>query len=348
MRQVISTPRVAHARALVSVRLPLGAAAFALLAGCQSGPLSGTGGGSATGTDSSGTSVQLIERDVEAPEIFHVEAKGLWDGRPSLGGVWVAAPDVTDPERVIIRNLENDRFVIGALFRRERDNPGPPLQISSDAAAALGVVAGAPTDVDVVALRREEAAEAVAAPAADAPPAVQVDGTEPTPLAEEIVQTAPVARDARPIEAEMEVAAASAPRRNFFGRLFSDRGTTRDAAASVGLARAPQVPTDADGSAVLPRTEVSSAAQPPSPARPNAAPDGGYVQIGLFSVEQNAQDTATALRRSGVMPRVIEEESRGRPLWRVVVGPASTPADRAAVIRKARALGFEDAFATRG
>jgi rare lipoprotein A len=46
------------------------------------------------------------ERDVEAPEVFDVTDEGLWDGRPSLGGVWVAHPDATDPERVMIRNTE--------------------------------------------------------------------------------------------------------------------------------------------------------------------------------------------------------------------------------------------------
>ena len=87
--------------------------------------------------------------------------------RPSLGGVWVAHADATDPERVIIRNTETGRFVIGALFRRERENPGPPVQISSDAAAALDILAGAPTTVQVIALRREEAPDAEA-PDADA------------------------------------------------------------------------------------------------------------------------------------------------------------------------------------
>ena len=52
------------------------------------------------GTDSSAapeTSVKLVERDVEAPDAFQVTEKGLWDGRPSLGGVWVAHPSVKDP-----------------------------------------------------------------------------------------------------------------------------------------------------------------------------------------------------------------------------------------------------------
>ena len=79
-------------------------------------------------------STRLVERDVEAPEVFQVSEAGLWDGRPSLGGVWVAHPDVSERERVIIRNTANSKFVIGALFKRERQTPGPSIQVSSDAA----------------------------------------------------------------------------------------------------------------------------------------------------------------------------------------------------------------------
>lgn len=102
-----------------------------------------------------GPTAALVERDVEAPDVFSASEAGLWDGRPSLGGVWVAHPDVTEPERVIIRNQSNEQFVVGALFRRERDIPGPRLQMSSDAAEALGVLAGAPVELEVVALRKE-------------------------------------------------------------------------------------------------------------------------------------------------------------------------------------------------
>jgi cell division septation protein DedD len=115
-------------------------------------------------------SVKLIERDVEAPDVFQVTEAGLWDGRPSLGGVWVAHPDVIEPERVIIRNTTNDKFVIGALFRRERENPGPRLQVSSDAAAALGVLAGQPVPLNVTALRREQIEETPPEPEPKAEP----------------------------------------------------------------------------------------------------------------------------------------------------------------------------------
>ena len=129
------------------------AAALVLLAGCQPGELFPQE--PAEGADAAAAEPQMIEQDIEKPDVFSVTDAGLWDGRPSLGGVWVAHPDVDEPERVIIRNTANDRFVIGALFRRERDNPGPALQVSSDAAEALGMLAGATSTLSVVALRRE-------------------------------------------------------------------------------------------------------------------------------------------------------------------------------------------------
>jgi cell division septation protein DedD len=116
------------------------------------------GNGTDTTPQRNGKTTKTTERDVEAPEVFSATEAGLWDGRPSLGGVWVAHPDVKDPERVIIRNTTNNKFVVGALFRRERDIPGPRLQISSDAAEALGMLAGAPAQLNVTALRKEEVA----------------------------------------------------------------------------------------------------------------------------------------------------------------------------------------------
>ncbi|MCE6958219.1 SPOR domain-containing protein [Cereibacter sphaeroides] len=116
---------------------------------------------------------RAVGEDVEAPDAYQSTDKALWDGRPSLGGIWVAAPDVKDPERVIMRNPANGRSVTGALFRRERENPGPKLQLSSDAAEALGLLAGQPATISVTALKHRPVEEpaAPAAPAAAAAPA---------------------------------------------------------------------------------------------------------------------------------------------------------------------------------
>ncbi|MGL6208931.1 MAG: SPOR domain-containing protein, partial [Paracoccaceae bacterium] len=116
-------------------------------------------------------------REVEAPDVFQVSDSALWDGRPSLGGIWVASPDVVDPQRVVMVNPANGQSVNGALFRRERDNPGPPLQVSSDAAEALGMLAGQPTEIRVTALRRKDAAAPAAA--APAPAASDVAAADP-------------------------------------------------------------------------------------------------------------------------------------------------------------------------
>jgi rare lipoprotein A len=179
------------------------------LSGCQEGtqpfaflkskPADAAGATTATPPPQSG-SVKLVDLDVEAPEVFHTTDKGLWDGRPSLGGVWVAAPDVKEPERVIIRNPANGKFIIGALFRRERLNPGPKLQLSSDAAEALGLLAGQPANISVTALRRKET------------PAPTPDASKPALDTNESIQSKPIADIAASASAAIDTATAPAPK----------------------------------------------------------------------------------------------------------------------------------------
>ncbi len=250
-----------------------------------------------TGT-AAGQSVKLIERDVEAPEVFQVTDTGLWDGRPSLGGVWVAHPDVIEPERVIIRSTSGSKFVIGALFRKERETPGPILQVSSDAAAALGMLAGAPTELNVTALRRETAPDPEAQPAEET--AVAAAPTEELEAPAEIEATAldPVAGAAAAIE-EAELAGAVA----------------------VNPEPEPQ-----------PKPRATSSLEKP------------FIQIGIFSVEQNAQNTATAMRQAGMVPTVINQKSQGKTFWRVIVGPATTKSERSVLLKKIKGIGFDDAY----
>lgn len=272
-----------------SIRLlALTTVAALALAGCEPG-----GGPVSTapeaGAVASATSVKLVDRDVEAPDVFQVSDQALWDGRPSLGGVWVASPDAVDPERVILRNPANGKFVIGALFRRERDNPGPKLQISSDAAAALGLLAGQPGKISVTALRREEA------PAA-------TDASKPILDASETVETAPLDT----------VAIAS-------GAIDKAEGKP---------AKGPAVPT-------APTAKPAAAA--PAAAAP-AATGGGVIQIGIFSVEANAQRAVDALTKAGIAVSSRKEESQGKPLWSV------TARGDAALLAKIKSAGFADAY----
>ncbi|WP_422026716.1 SPOR domain-containing protein [Roseovarius sp.] len=231
------------------------------------------------------STTKLVERDVEAPEVFQVTDSGLWDGRPSLGGVWVAHPDVKEPERVIIRNDKNSKFVIGALFRRERSNPGPSIQVSSDAASALGMLAGAPAQLNVTALRRE------AQPTADDVAAAPADLTAPDAVEETALDP-------------VDTAAA-----------------TTD-----------QIATPVPAPEPAPKPAQSSSLEKP------------YLQIGIFSVEENAQNTAEAMRQNGMVPTVKKQSAKGKTFWRVIVGPAANTTERNALLRKVKGVGFDDAY----
>lgn len=331
---------------------------------------------------------RVIERDVEAPDVFQVEDAGLWDGRPSLGGVWVAHPNVEDPERALIRNTATGATVIGALFRRERDNPGPRFQVSSEAANALGLLPGAPTEIAVTALRLQRVeleidpapapaptaadetltiapvASADAAPAAGAP-AGQVDiidqdpprrglrdlfrRREPEPAAA-IAQTAlaPVAGTetaaagttasgataAAAAAAAAATATAEPPRerrslRDLFRRREPEPDTTMIA-----------LPGD-DGPAAQPAAQpaVQPAVQPQGPRI-----DRPFVQIGIFSVEQNAQNARGQMQRAGLSAEIRRGRVGENLFWRVVVGPAGTATERATILRQVRGMGFADAY----
>lgn len=283
------------------------ALSMTLLAGCdETGKfnlsLPKLGNANAETTDQPTRSTKLVERDVEAPEVFSATDEGLWDGRPSLGGVWVAHPDVSDPERVIIRNQANNKFVIGALFRRERDLPGPKLQISSDAAAALGILAGAPAPLNVTALVREEAPEELPAQTAEAP-----------------IETATVEAPATVSE------------------------TTLDPIAAAGAAidKAPPTPTTA--AAAAKPAAAPKPAPAPKPKKSNLAKP--FVQIGIFSVEANAERTAKQMRTAGMVPTIKKSTASNKAFWRVVVGPAQTKSELNSLTRKIKAEGFSDAYA---
>ena len=260
------------------------ALSITVLTGCDENGQFNLGLPKADGASTAGStkSTKLIERDVEAPEVFSATDQGLWDGRPSLGGVWVAHPDVTDPERVIIRNEANNKFVIGALFRRERDLPGPKLQISSDAAAALGILAGAPAPLNVTALRREEAPEAPPAEAETVTPPSEVSETSLDPIA----------------------------------------------AASTAI----------DKAAPTPAAKPKPTAQSSKLAKP-------YVQIGIFSIEANANRAAKQMRGAGMVPTINKSQINGKAFWRVVVGPAKTKSELNNLIKAIKVEGFSDAYA---
>ncbi len=334
--------------------------ATALLAGCEDGM---AGFGAKT---TNGGAVELVDataspkpqkpskNDVESPDIFSTTGEALWDGRPSLGGIWVAAPDAVNPERVIIRNSENGKSVTGALFRRERENPGPPLQISSDAAAALGLLAGQPGTISVVALSRAkpEPTPAAEEPAVAVDAAVEQDPTTPA-VATDVGAVASAAIDAAEslepaVEGAEAAAAVAAPpppaKKGFLAGLFKPRKPKVDAGAPLSA-----ISPDATDPAAA--TAAAPAAQVAAPTTVETAPidDGATAAaagtfryaIGAFSVEANAQTAADALGKAGLTATIQPGKSGGKPIWAVY---ATGTGDQAGLLSQITSLGFKDAY----
>ncbi len=299
-------------------------------------------------------------REVERPDVFSVTESGLWDGRPSLGGIWVAHPDVVDPDRVRIENTANGRVINGALFRRERENPGPRIQVSSDAAEELGILAGEPATLSLVVVREEEVViEPIIVPPSEA------DALEP--------ETETATLEAATVDdlaaGEVETADAGAPleapvrtprRQGFFATLFGTGAsqtepvqteviTENGDVVTTTTAAAPDVETaslDTIAVASAAIDEAEAAGANPAPARP--APSGGlrnpYVQVGLFSVEENAEAAAASLRQNGIVPEIVAGSNGDRQFWRVLVGPMTNADEQATMLNQVRDLGYSDAF----
>lgn len=216
-----------------------------------------------------------VERDVEAPDVFRTSEAGFWDGRPSLGGVWVAHPETDIPERVIIRNESNNKFVIGALFRRDTASPGPRLVLSSEAAEALGMSAGVPANLMVVALRKRAI-------------------SENTP----------------------------------------DQSGSKTRSASE----------EKKVSSSTPNSTLSASTAPPAKLV-RFDLEKPFIQIGIFSLEQNAKNTAESMRHMGIVPITKTFKKNKHTFWRVLVGPARTAEEQMTLFQKVRTVGFKDAYA---
>ena len=134
-----------------------------VLVGCVDGQL-----GPSAGRDSETGDIQSVDRHIEAPEKFQKIGAARWDGRPTLGGIWVTHPSINEPMRGIMRNVDTGAFTVGTIFAQEPGLTGPEFQLSATAASELGVAAGDVATIDVTALRKANATD-VANPPIDAP-----------------------------------------------------------------------------------------------------------------------------------------------------------------------------------
>ena len=77
----------------------------------------------------------------------------------------------------------------------------------------------------------------------------------------------------------------------------------------------------------------------------NIALSKPYIQVGIFSIEQNARNTAEVMHQLNIQPTVKEQTSRNKTFWRVIVGPAVDINERSTLLQKVKAVGFGDAYA---
>ena len=172
----------------------------------------------------------------------------------------------------------------------------------------MGLLAGQPAQISVTALRREEAPAEVSA-------------------------SAPILDAAETVQPETLAGAANAPAPQPLAQQPTGSGTV----ATTALAPAPAADIAAATAAAL------APAAPSAPAAPviNAAP-GPYIQIGIFSVEDNAKRAVATLNAAGVAAQMRTETSNGKTYWSVGArGDGS-------VLAKVKAAGFKDAYVVKG
>ncbi|MEM8786949.1 MAG: SPOR domain-containing protein [Pseudomonadota bacterium] len=301
----------------VRARLLMACAVLAL-AGCEQLAQTGGEAGNSSSAASPEQVLRVEERDIERPDIFNIEARALWDGRFSLGGRWIAVARDVKAERVKITNLENGREVEGALFKTEVERAGPPIMVSMDAAEALGMQAGAPTQLRAVVLRRESVE--VTAPVEPLPtePETAIDPAAPdateTPDAAEAVAATPAA-------APVPVPAA-------------------DASSLITIIEQEPMDTSAIETAVLQALdETPAAASGDAPARPR-------IQVASGTNQEGAEAVSRRLAGADIPAEVTTGGTEDAPIYRVIAGPFASQGAFDAALEKLRELGYADAFPT--
>ena len=90
---------------------------------------------------------------------------------------------------------------------------------------------------------------------------------------------------------------------------------------------------------------AASAPKPKSKSKPASTLAKPFVQIGIFSVEANANRAAKQMSGAGLVPTVKKSQINDKPFWRVVVGPASSKSELSTLIKTIKSEGFSDAYA---
>ena len=145
-------------------------------------------------TDEIVVSAVKESKDIEQPDVFQATDMAMWDGRPTLGDIWISVPDAIQPERVVIRNAKTGLEVKGAMFVREdsAQSSDAPIKLSPGAARALGVAPLELAEISVTAIRKEpqiDETAPVVARSDNGPNTPRLSASRPS---EQIVPNAPV------------------------------------------------------------------------------------------------------------------------------------------------------------
>ena len=216
------------------------------------------------------------------------------------------------------------------------------------------MLAGQPGKLNVTALRRDEAApDTTTAPVAAASEAVAPNAETSDPIA---AATAALDRaDATPAADGSDAAPVvlddrdPTPRAGETKRAARKRARAAEKAAQSAVAAAPLAEGDAAVAAPVPALDVqplpdaTAAASPIVPAVPSGA--DARVQIGIFSLEANAQRAVDKLKAGGISANLRKEESKGKTFWSVV---ANGTGGGKALLAKIKDLGFGDAYVVSG
>lgn len=266
------------------------------------GPAAANGGAEAPRTASADPKL--------APEVFDATGLTIWDGASTLQGVWFAHPLAQRAQRARIYNLKNGVEMEGALFRRDPSISGPSILLSSDAARALGVTPGDPTELRIVALREGPAArESVVAAAApitiDPSPAAEVEpeAVEPPPPVEEVeaeavndsgIELAETSDGSAPRGPSAVESAALAPPVRSGAEVTESDDTDDEGATGQSVAEAPDsgdLTADAPEGADIAAVSVEARPEPLA-----ASEEAGAADAASETVESAARSPAPAAR----------------------------------------------------
>jgi len=69
-----------------------------------------------------------------------------------------------------------------------------------------------------------------------------------------------------------------------------------------------------------------------------------FIQVGIFGVQNNAKKTKDQMLKLNLQVNILDFKIKGKPYWRVVVGPASTSDSKKNMLKAIKLAGFTDAY----